>query len=47
MRAAPSRTFMKALREAGAKVHTYDPEAIQERTRIYGERGGGGGSLYG
>lgn len=38
MRAAPSRTLMEALWEAGAKVHAYDPEAMKECTRIYGER---------
>ncbi|PLX85631.1 MAG: UDP-glucose 6-dehydrogenase [Desulfuromonas sp.] len=38
MRAAPSRTLMEALWEAGAKVQAYDPEAMDEALRIYGER---------
>jgi UDPglucose 6-dehydrogenase len=38
MRAAPSRTLMEALWEAGAKVQAYDPEAMNEAQRIYGER---------
>ena len=38
MRAAPSRTLMEALWSAGAKVKAYDPEAIEETRRIYGER---------
>ncbi len=38
MRAAPSRTLMEALWEAGAKVQAYDPEAMQEAHRIYGDR---------
>ncbi len=38
MRAAPSRTLMEALWEAGAKIQAYDPEAMQETQRIYGER---------
>ncbi|VAW90499.1 UDP-glucose 6-dehydrogenase [hydrothermal vent metagenome] len=38
MRAAPSRTLMEALWEAGAKVQAYDPEAMQETQRIYGDR---------
>ncbi len=38
MRAAPSRTLMEALWEAGAKVQAYDPEAMQEAQRIYGDR---------
>jgi len=38
MRAAPSRTLMEALWAAGAKVRAYDPEAMDECRRIYGER---------
>lgn len=38
MRAAPSRTLMEALWAAGAKVQAFDPEAMQETTRIYGDR---------
>ena len=39
MRAAPSRTLMEALWHAGAKVQGYDPVAMDEAQRIYGERG--------
>ena len=38
MRDAPSRTLMEALWQAGAKVQAYDPEAMRECRRIYGER---------
>jgi UDPglucose 6-dehydrogenase len=38
MREAPSRVLMEALWEAGARVQAYDPEAMQECRRIYGER---------
>jgi UDPglucose 6-dehydrogenase len=38
MREAPSRVLMEALWEAGAKVRAYDPEAMEETHRIYGER---------
>lgn len=38
MRAAPSRTLMETLWAAGAKVQAYDPEAMRECRRIYGER---------
>ncbi|WP_020209515.1 UDP-glucose dehydrogenase family protein [Gilvimarinus chinensis] len=38
MREAPSRTLMEALWQAGAKVQAYDPEAMEETVRIYGER---------
>ncbi len=38
MRAAPSRTLMEALWAAGAKVQAFDPEAMIEARRIYGER---------
>lgn len=39
MRAAPSRTLMESLWNAGAKVRAYDPVAIEETHRIYGDRG--------
>ena len=38
MRDAPSRVLMEALWDAGAKVKAYDPEAMDEAKRIYGER---------
>ncbi len=38
MREAPSRMLMEALWEAGAKVRAYDPEAMGEASRIYGDR---------
>lgn len=38
MRAAPSRTLMEALWQAGAKVQAYDPAAMEEAERLYGER---------
>ncbi|MDT8894000.1 UDP-glucose/GDP-mannose dehydrogenase family protein [Halomonas sp. I1] len=38
MRDAPSRTLMEALWRAGARVRAYDPEAMQECRRLYGER---------
>lgn len=38
MREAPSRVLMEALWEAGAKVQAYDPEAMNETQRIYGNR---------
>ena len=38
MRDAPSRVLMEALWEAGASVRAYDPEAMKETKRIYGER---------
>jgi len=38
MRDAPSRTLMEALWQDGAKVQAYDPEAMKECRRIYGER---------
>lgn len=38
MRDAPSREVMEALWEAGAKVQAFDPEAMSECRRIYGER---------
>ncbi len=33
-----SRTLMEALWQAGAQVRAYDPEAMDETRRIYGER---------
>lgn len=36
MREAPSRVLMEQLWEAGAKVQAYDPEAMEETQRIYG-----------
>ena len=36
MRAAPSRTLMETLWQAGARVQAFDPVAMQEATRIYG-----------
>ena len=36
MRAAPSRTLVEALWQAGAKVQAFDPVAMEEATRIYG-----------
>jgi UDPglucose 6-dehydrogenase len=38
MREAPSRVLLEALWSAGAKVRAYDPEAMDECRRIYGER---------
>ena len=38
MRDAPSRVLMEALWAAGASVRAYDPEAMNEARRIYGER---------
>lgn len=38
MREAPSRVLMEALWEAGASVQAYDPEAMEECHRIYGDR---------
>ena len=38
MRKAPSCTLMESLWAAGAKVRAYDPEAMNETRRIYGER---------
>ena len=38
MREAPSRTLMEALWQAGAKVQAFDPEAMAECRRLYGER---------
>lgn len=38
MREAPSRVLMEALWEVGARVRAYDPQAMEETARIYGER---------
>jgi len=38
MREAPSRVLMEALWQAGASVQAFDPEAMQECQRIYGQR---------
>src|SRR5690606_32868400 len=38
MREAASRVVMEALWEAGARVQAYDPEAMEEAQRIYGDR---------
>lgn len=37
MREAPSRVLIEALWNAGANVNAYDPEAMAEAKRIYGE----------
>ncbi len=37
MRDAPSRVLMGALWAAGANVRAFDPEAMQETQRIYGD----------
>ncbi|MAT64542.1 MAG: UDP-glucose 6-dehydrogenase [Gammaproteobacteria bacterium] len=39
MREASSRVLMEALWAAGARVRAYDPVAMEECGRIYGERG--------
>ena len=38
MREAPSRVLMEALWEAGAKIQAFDPVAMEECQRIYGQR---------
>ena len=38
MREAPARELMEALWQVGAKVQAYDPKAMEECQRIYGER---------
>jgi UDPglucose 6-dehydrogenase len=38
MREASSRVLMEALWESGARVRAYDPEAMDECRRIYGDR---------
>jgi UDPglucose 6-dehydrogenase len=39
MREASSRRLLQQLWDAGAKVRAYDPEAMPETRRIFGERG--------
>ena len=38
MREAPSRVLIEAIWSAGGSVRVYDPEAMDETQRIYGER---------
>jgi UDPglucose 6-dehydrogenase len=38
MREAPSRTLLEQLWDAGANVRAYDPEAMEEARRVYGDR---------
>lgn len=38
MRDAPSRVLLEALWQAGARVQAYDPEAMDEARRLFGER---------
>ena len=38
MREASSRVLMEALWAAGARVQAYDPQAMEEAERLYGER---------
>ncbi|GAA3535862.1 UDP-glucose/GDP-mannose dehydrogenase family protein [Zobellella aerophila] len=38
MREAPSRVLMEALWQEGARVQAFDPEAMEEAQRIYGEQ---------
>ncbi len=38
MREAPSRNLMESLWEHGARVQAFDPEAMEECRRLYGER---------
>jgi UDPglucose 6-dehydrogenase len=38
MREAPSRVLIESLWSAGARVRAYDPEAMDETRRIYGDR---------
>jgi UDPglucose 6-dehydrogenase len=40
MREAPSRVLLEALIDAGATVQAYDPEALAEAKRIYGDKVG-------
>ncbi|MFP6850253.1 MAG: UDP-glucose/GDP-mannose dehydrogenase family protein [Pseudomonas sp.] len=40
MREAPSRVLLESLLSAGARVRAFDPEAMAEARRIYGERSG-------
>ncbi|SDY41529.1 UDP-glucose/GDP-mannose dehydrogenase family protein [Pseudomonas sp. NFIX28] len=38
MREAPSRVLLEALWSAGAQVRAFDPEAMEQASRLYGER---------
>jgi UDPglucose 6-dehydrogenase len=38
MREAPSRAIMESLWEKGARIRAYDPKAMDECRRIYGDR---------
>ena len=38
MRDAPSRTLMEAVWKSGGRVQAFDPQAMKECRRIYGER---------
>ena len=38
MREAPSRTLMEAVWRAGGAVRAYDPQAMREAKRLYGDR---------
>jgi UDPglucose 6-dehydrogenase len=38
MREAPSRVLLESLWASGARVQAFDPEAMQEARRLYGER---------
>lgn len=38
MREAPSRVLIEALWEAGARIQAFDPAALQEAKRLYGDR---------
>jgi UDPglucose 6-dehydrogenase len=40
MREAPSRVLLETLINAGATVQAYDPEALAEAKRIYGDKAG-------
>ncbi|PAV26959.1 UDP-glucose 6-dehydrogenase [Tamilnaduibacter salinus] len=40
MREAPSRTLMEQLWQAGARVQAFDPEAMEETQRLYGDEAG-------
>lgn len=40
MREAPSRVLLEALIDAGAQVQAFDPEAMEEARRIYGDKAG-------
>ncbi len=40
MREAPSRVLVEALLDGGATVHAYDPVAMAEARRVFGERPG-------